>query len=193
MNRRRISIQTLVVAVALCVGAGTALGQTSNEGSVRGYVKDAQGAVLPGVTIRATSDASPIEHSGISDATGYYRLDNLLPGTYALTADLQGFSKYKRDGIDVRAGLNLGLEIVLTVGAVERGGRGEGRHADARGDQLGAGGQHQRRVPAGGANQSERRIWSDALSMAPGMISAEGGFAGTGGYYFLRGADRSSR
>ena len=51
MNGRRISLWTLAIAVLLAVGAPSAGAQNSNEGSVRGYVKDAQGAVLPGVVI----------------------------------------------------------------------------------------------------------------------------------------------
>ena len=80
-----------------------ASGQTG-DGSLRGYVKDEQGGVLPGVTVTATSPQVIAPVVAIADSAGYYRLNNLPPGTYTIVAELQGFSKYQRDGIVVRAG-----------------------------------------------------------------------------------------
>ena len=59
--------------------------------SLRGYVKDNQGGVLPGVTVTATSPNMITSATGVSDETGYYRLINLPPGDYAVSAELQGF------------------------------------------------------------------------------------------------------
>jgi len=48
--------------------------------------------VLPGITVTATSPALLAPVSGVTDAGGYYRLLNLPPGTYAITAELAGFT-----------------------------------------------------------------------------------------------------
>src|SRR2546422_4243058 len=72
------------------------------QAAITGVVKDASGAVLPGVTVEA---ASPVliekVRSVVSDATGQYRIVNLLPGTYSVTFLLPGFSTMKREGIEL--------------------------------------------------------------------------------------------
>ena len=78
-----------------------------SDGSVRGFVKDEQGAVLPGVAVTATSPALLAPTVATTDATGYYRLQNLPPGTYAITAELTGFSTFRREGVVMRAGLDV--------------------------------------------------------------------------------------
>ena len=69
---------------------------------VTGVVKDASGAVLPGVTVEAASPAL-IEkvRSSVSDGNGQYRITDLRPGTYDVTFSLTGFSTVKREGIEL--------------------------------------------------------------------------------------------
>ena len=73
------------LAVALFVVVVSAEAQ-SGDGSLRGYVKDDQGAVLPGVTVTATSPVLLTPVVGVSDSGGYYRLLSLPPGTYTIVA-----------------------------------------------------------------------------------------------------------
>jgi hypothetical protein len=63
------------------------------QGAIGGSVKDSTGAVLPGVTVEASSDAL-IERtrSAVTDANGQYQIVNLRPGTYAVTFTLAGFN-----------------------------------------------------------------------------------------------------
>src|SRR5512144_2399211 len=62
------------------------------QASIAGVVKDASGAVLPGVTVEAASPAL-IEkvRSVVTDGSGQYRVENLRPGTYSVTLMLPGF------------------------------------------------------------------------------------------------------
>ena len=71
------------LVLALAVGVPSTMEAQTGDGSVRGFVKDEQGAVLPGVTVTATSPALLTPVTGVTDASGYYRLLNLPPGTYA--------------------------------------------------------------------------------------------------------------
>src|ERR1700756_2756569 len=66
---------------------------------VAGVVKDASGAVLPGVTVEAAS-AALIEkvRSVVTDDTGQYKIVDLRPGSYSVTFTLTGFSTVKREG-----------------------------------------------------------------------------------------------
>src|SRR5215471_1909105 len=72
------------------------------QASITGVVKDASGAILPGVTVEVSSPAL-IEktRTAVSDATGTYRIVDLRAGTYSVTFTLTGFSTVKRDGIEL--------------------------------------------------------------------------------------------
>jgi hypothetical protein len=85
-----------------------------------GVVKDTSGAVLPGVTVEAASDAL-IEktRSVVTDANGGYRIVDLRPGTYSLTFSLEGFSTYKRDGIQLESNFTMTVNAEMKVGALE--------------------------------------------------------------------------
>ncbi len=69
------------------------------QSAITGVVKDTSGAVLPGVTVEASSDAL-IEKtkSVVTDGDGVYRIVDLRPGTYVVTFTLTGFSTLRRDG-----------------------------------------------------------------------------------------------
>ena len=90
------------------------------QASIAGVVNDASGAVLPGVTVEATSPAL-IEkaRSVVTDGTGQYRIIDLRPGTYTVTFTLPGFSAFKRDGIELSGSFTATVNADLRVGAVE--------------------------------------------------------------------------
>jgi len=69
--------------------------------SIAGVVRDSTGAVLPGVTVEATSPAL-IEkmRSVVTDDQGLYRIVDLRPGTYTVTFTLPGFTTVKREGLE---------------------------------------------------------------------------------------------
>jgi hypothetical protein len=112
--RQRLPLVVLLVFLT----AGPADGQISSEGTVRGVIRDAEGGVLPGVTVTAVSPTVPGTHFSVSESDGQYRLLNLQPGVFDVVVELAGFTKYTRQGVEVRAGLNLTLDIVLTLGTV---------------------------------------------------------------------------
>src|SRR5262250_2744168 len=70
------------------------------QATLTGTVKDGSGAVLPGVTVEASSPAL-IEktRTAVTDESGQYRIIDLRPGTYTLNFSLQGFNSVKRDNI----------------------------------------------------------------------------------------------
>jgi len=88
--------------------------------SIAGTVRDASGAVLPGVTVEVSSPVL-IEkvRSAVSDGAGQYRLDALTAGVYAVTYTLPGFSTVKRDGVQVQTGVTVTLNAELRVGGIQ--------------------------------------------------------------------------
>src|ERR1700704_172945 len=77
-------------------------GSAYAQATLAGVVKDSSGAVLPGVTVEASSPVL-IEkaRTAISDGTGQYRIESLQPGTYSVTFTLSGFSTLKRGGVEL--------------------------------------------------------------------------------------------
>lgn len=98
--------------------------------------------MLPGTTVTVASPTVPTRFTAVSDREGYYRLLELPPGDYELTAEVQGFARFARSGIGVRAGLNLGVDIDMALG--NRGGHDyrDSRVAHARVIERGTGDQY---------------------------------------------------
>jgi len=88
--------------------------------SITGIVKDSSGAVLPGVTVEAASDAL-IEksRSAVTDGSGQYRIEQLRAGTYVVTFTLAGFNTVKRDGIELSGSFTATINADMKVGAIE--------------------------------------------------------------------------
>ena len=78
-------------------------------------VTDSTGAILPGVTVEITG---PQRATAVSDSRGEARFLNLPPGTYAVTAKLQGFGDYNNKNVPVKTGEGVPLKITMAVGAV---------------------------------------------------------------------------
>ena len=115
MTRSRIA---MLFAVALgCLALPSTVHAQS---AFVGVVKDATGAVLPGVTVEASSPAL-IEkvRSATTDGSGAYRIENLRPGVYSLTFSLPGFSPVKREGVELPSNFTSTINGELKVGAME--------------------------------------------------------------------------
>ena len=70
--------------------------------SIAGTVRDASGAVLPGVTVEASSPVL-IEKLRVvvTDGNGQFTITDLRPGSYALVFTLVGFNTLRREGIEL--------------------------------------------------------------------------------------------
>src|SRR5262245_381307 len=113
-GRLWISIAVLLLTLVL---PHTLTAQTSG---IVGTVTDTSGAVLPGVTIEASSPAL-IEkvRTATTDERGLYQIGDIRPGVYDVTFTLAGFSSVKREAIEVAAGFTATVNIQLRVGALE--------------------------------------------------------------------------
>jgi len=88
--------------------------------SIAGVVRDASGAVLPGVTVEA---ASPVllekVRTAVSDGTGQFRITDLTPGTYTVTYTLPGFVTVKRESVELSGNGVVTLNADMRVGGVQ--------------------------------------------------------------------------
>jgi hypothetical protein len=106
---RRASITALVLAVAFGM-ATPGMAQTTN-GVISGIISDAQGGVLPGVSVTGRNPDTGLTRTVVTEADGRYRLAALLPGRYELKIELAGFGT-----VDVPAfGLLTGSEVTRNV------------------------------------------------------------------------------
>src|SRR6266511_709611 len=89
------------------------------QSTLSGVVRDSSGAVLPGVTVEAASDAL-IEkvRSATTDGTGQYRILDLRPGTYIVTFTLTGFNLVRREGIELTGTFTATINADMKVGAL---------------------------------------------------------------------------
>jgi hypothetical protein len=140
------------------------------DGSLRGAIKDDQGAVMPGVTVTATSAALINPSVTVTESDGTYRLVNLPPGTYTLQAELPGFTTFRREAILLRAGANFQVDITMTLGALQETitvtGDSPMLEVSKPSNVLNIDAEFQKQVPV-----VEGKYWSDFLMMAPGVIS----------------------
>jgi hypothetical protein len=142
----------------------------STGSSLRGYVKDDQGGVLPGVAVTATSPDMITPATGVTDETGYYRLINLPPGEYTVTAELAGFSTYQRTGILLRAAVNFQVDITMAIGTLAEtitvAGDSPMLEVSKPGNVLNIDGEFQKQMPL-----AARKNWTDFLEQTPGVHS----------------------
>jgi hypothetical protein len=90
------------------------------QGTLTGTVRDQSGAVLPGVTVEASSPAL-IEktRTAVTDSAGQYRIPGLNPGVYTLTFTLAGFNVVRRTDIELSGTATLTIPIDMRVGTLE--------------------------------------------------------------------------
>ncbi|HKE87790.1 MAG TPA: TonB-dependent receptor [Vicinamibacterales bacterium] len=106
----------LSAAVLLHLTTTVALAQAT----IAGIVKDSSGAVLPGVTVEATSPSLTEKvRTVLTDSTGQYRIITLPPGSYTVTFSLTGFSAVKRDNVTVSGGGVIPINAELRVGSLQ--------------------------------------------------------------------------
>jgi hypothetical protein len=109
------------LAVLAVLSLGTSAfaqgGGASSTGTIQGRVSDSQGAVLPGVTVTATSPSALGAQTTVTSETGNYRFPAVPPGIYEVSYELAGFNTLKRSGISISLGFvaNVNVELALAT------------------------------------------------------------------------------
>jgi hypothetical protein len=115
-------ISAVLPALALVAFAASAYAQgggASSTGTIQGRVTDAQGAVLPGVTVMATSPSALGAQTAVTSETGNYRFPAIPPGEYELTFELAGFNSLKRSGIQIALGFTANVNVELALATLQ--------------------------------------------------------------------------
>jgi hypothetical protein len=112
---RILTLLSLVLAMAV-----PAFGQSQAiNGTIEGTIVDAQGGVLPGVTVTVTNLDTGDTRVVVTNENGLFRAPLLPLGTYRVSAELQGFRTYEQTGIVLTAGRTAVIDINMTVGQLQ--------------------------------------------------------------------------
>src|SRR5262245_42586908 len=113
----KYAFRVLVLAVAALIPA--IAGAQVQTGSILVTATDEQGAVTPGVSITISSPVLIAgTMTGVSDSAGVYRFPSLVPGTYSVKLELQGFQTVVRENIVVLVGQTTPVQMALKVATV---------------------------------------------------------------------------
>src|SRR5438477_8590780 len=116
----KLSRALTALVCALFVFAGThAFAQGVTTASITGVVKDAQGAVVPGVTVVAVHQPSGTSYEAVSQADGRFYIPGMrVGGPYKVTASLPGFSSEVKNNLTLTLGVAQDVDFTLKVAAV---------------------------------------------------------------------------
>jgi hypothetical protein len=108
-----------LLPLLLCLVISNTAEAQESRGTVTGTVVDQSKAVVPGATVVITNLAMGTDVTAVTNETGFFQAAYLIPGPYRITVELSGFKKLVREGIDVRVGDRIQLELQLQLGGTE--------------------------------------------------------------------------
>jgi hypothetical protein len=108
----------ILIACAVALSATTAWAQ-AQSGEIFGKATDSSGAVLPGVTVTLTSPSLITPLTVVTVESGAYRFPNIPIGTYTVTFELGGFSRFVRENVRIETGFNAEINATLNVSPVQ--------------------------------------------------------------------------
>jgi Carboxypeptidase regulatory-like domain len=117
-GRRRLRIATLLLVSALGTAAAAAA-QGEASAVITGVIADAQGGVLPGVTVTLRNVESGTVRTAVTETDGQYRLAGLQPGRYSLRAELSGFAPAEVTNLALTIGLAVQQNLTLSLQGIQ--------------------------------------------------------------------------
>ncbi len=109
-------MRRLGLILALLAGVAASARAQVQGGTIDDTIHDAQGGVLPGVTV--TLQGADATRDFTTDSAGTFRFLDLAPGPYKLTAGLQGFATIVREDLVVAVGKTVDLRLTMNVAGV---------------------------------------------------------------------------
>jgi hypothetical protein len=112
----------MIVAVAIVAASivGSSAAAQIGMGTISGRVDDESGGVVPGAIVTVTNVDTGISRTAVTSDAGRYQVPGLIPGSYEVQVQLDGFTTAVRAGIGLAVGGELSIDLVLRVGEVEQ-------------------------------------------------------------------------
>ena len=111
------ALAAIMVALAL-ITPSAVLAQTANTGIITGVVKNEKGEVVPNATVRAVNIGTNATREATTSGEGVYEISQLVPGTYRVEVEAQGFAKYVQENAVVNVLQRSTIDPVLKVGGI---------------------------------------------------------------------------
>src|SRR5262245_23893057 len=117
-RRRQRTFHPLVLAAALFAWCLPTLAAGQVAGTISGYVKDPDGAVMPGATVTVSIPAQKFSRTGVTNESGFFDFLALPRGTYEVTVEMSSFETLVQKGVELSAGANVRLDFALKIGGI---------------------------------------------------------------------------
>jgi len=112
-------LRTSAWAAVFALGCAAGARAQAVKGGLVGNIADQSGGALPGVTVTITEVNTNISYSTVTNESGNYVFSNLKDGTYRVAAELSGFKRVVREGVEVEVNATPRVDLKMEVGAVE--------------------------------------------------------------------------
>src|SRR5436190_5769111 len=116
-NRSLVRLVIALIACLMVIGVQTTFAQTTGSGTLRGTVKDPQGAIVRGATVTLTNERTKDERKTVTRDDGDFTFSALAPGEYKLTIEASGFKKVEQSNLAIETSSTRSLDIVTEIGA----------------------------------------------------------------------------
>src|SRR5215813_13697726 len=122
LSERLMRSPLMAPALALCLcllagGASVSIAQTTGSATLRGIVKDPNGAVVAGASVTLKSVRTQSERKAKTNSDGIYVFTAVDPSNYELKVEASGFKTLSQTGVTISPGDTRGLDLTLEVGA----------------------------------------------------------------------------
>jgi hypothetical protein len=169
-------LSLMLVGCVVAVVSAVAHAQVTTADLV-GTIRDASGSIVPGVTVTVTNEATGVTRTAVTAESGTYVFTALPPGMYRLTAELTGFRKVERTGVELQVNQRALIDVELAVGLVTESIKIEGGPPllESQSSVLGTVIQERQvqELPLNGRN------FVQLATLAPGVSGAGTGMRGT--------------
>ncbi|HEV7475871.1 MAG TPA: TonB-dependent receptor, partial [Pyrinomonadaceae bacterium] len=120
MHCLKVSARVVSLLIITLIATTAAFAQAQADAAdLRGYVRDAQSAVIPNATVTARNPATNKSYSTTTNSDGFYQLLNLTPGDYDLTVEAPSFKKASLPSVKLTIGQRADLDIALEPGSID--------------------------------------------------------------------------
>jgi hypothetical protein len=109
--------QVMLSLASLWMLGYSASAQLTGQGAISGTVTDPTGAVIVAAQVTVTNSSTNVSFNAATNSTGYFEVDNLNPGTYAVSVIAPRFQKTDHVGITLDADARLNVPVQLKPGA----------------------------------------------------------------------------
>ena len=111
----RLTKRVWLTLFALACAALPLAGQDA-RGTLLGRVTDSSDALIVGAAVKASNTQTGVQYTSITNSSGDYMLPFLIPGSYTITVEMQGFETSTRTGIAVRESDRITIDVTMQVG-----------------------------------------------------------------------------